>query len=189
MSPEGEQGRFWAEDFPRRRRWGPVIISDSLDYPVASFLEKIVISRKITLKKLRHLLDINPENRRGLGLDSLSILLERAPETLELSDEETEELVESVSREIETRLASGQQFGMRPVGRRLTETQKRLPCRTYNGEQAAQVLGVGKTRVSQIRAKLGLSMLLTDEDLDLIRRSVQRTPWTKIAPLSIDTSG
>lgn len=136
--------------------------------PVGKWLEETCRQRKMTVDALGDTLGIHPGDRDLLSLSTLSKLLETPPQALGLSDQEAGALVEAVASTIEGRLAQGHRY-QDSVGAALKKAQQELPCRTFNGQQAADLLKVTRERVRQLRNEFDLPLLLSKKDLKLLR--------------------
>lgn len=162
--------------------------SDSL----GRWIEDTAKKRKITFEELSRRLGIAIKfSRSDLSLGAISKILESASQEFGLTPEETEELANAAARSIEQRIQKGKRFSHAPINPgELRAVQKGLSCRTYNGKQAGQILGLSRERVRQLRKRYGLPMLLTDEHLKILagrRKPLGHTPKS-YGPKPIDAS-
>lgn len=145
---------------------------------IGSWLEKYCQGKRITLKHLSKLLGLSTlrsRTRDNLGLDTLSNILQSAPEALNLSFEEIDSLSEAVAQTIMQKLAAGHQFQRWAISSKLKVERANSTCRTYTGGEAAQELGVTREEVRLLRREFGLSMLLLEEDLERLKNRLKRT--------------
>lgn len=106
---------------------------------------------------------------RPVSLDIFSDILQTAPQALNLSSRETDCLSEAVASTIEEQIAAGHNYLTNISSRRIRMWQAQIPCKTYNRGQAARELGITRERVRQLSNKFGLSYLLTEEDLNVLK--------------------
>jgi len=144
-------------------------------------------SRKsgLFMRECFKLLDINYKSiavfERDASLDSLAALLERAPIRMEMSADETEELAQAVAEIISNKIEGGHKFQNSMRGKQLKNFQASLDCKTYNGEEAARKIRVSREVVRLHRKKLGLPLLMTDEQVRILRRSIRKSKTRTIA--------
>lgn len=143
--------------------------------PFDRWLEQYCRDNNLTLKLLARTLGLSSPNslrqtRSKVGLETFSEILQTAPQALNLSPQETDILSEAVASTITEQIASGhvyQSYSL-PTGK-IRSLQAQIPCRTYNLSQAAVELVLTHQRVSQLRNKLNLPYLLTDEHIKMLK--------------------
>lgn len=148
--------------------------------PIGLWLENTCKNKNITLTELCKILNLSGSlnlngRKNAFGLNTLSNILQILPEALDLSGEETEVLSEAVAQTIQQRLEDGHTFQDGPRGRVINKIQEGFVCRTYNGAEASDVLEVSRERVSKLRQKFGLPVLLTEENVETIRIHLEKT--------------
>lgn len=148
-----------------------------LGTPMSQWTENFCSKRNITLSRWFRALGLPLEKtsqRARFDLNSLSHILQNAPEAFDLSQEETERLSEAVVLEIQQRLEKGKRFQDSPSGHKIKKMQENLPCRTYNGVQAAIELDITRERVRQLRQELGWEFpLLTEDQMEVFKKKVE----------------
>lgn len=110
----------------------------------------------------------------NLSLSTLSEILLNAPEKLDLKSQQVDSLSEAVAKTVEKQLAKGRRFQDGIKGQAIIELQKRIPFKTFNGQQAGKILGRTRESVRQLREKLGLPLLLNPYQLELLRTFPKR---------------
>ncbi len=89
-------------------------------------------------------------------------------------DEQMESLRAAVAKKIERVIGEGHQFEISFTGDKLKRLQRDVACKTYTAAQAVEELEVTREAIRKKRVKFGLPLLLTEEDLDLIRGDLQK---------------
>lgn len=110
---------------------------------------------------------------RSFGLLMVSKILEEAPTVFKLNRKEALSLAEAVAAKIERETKQGRRYHKSLHGRALKRAQGELDCQTYNGSQAAEMLGTTREAVRQPRKKLGLPLLLLDKHMELLRKDTK----------------
>ena len=195
LQPDGEKldalldswGRLLAENEKRRievKRKSALSNGRSIRAEAETAFDKWLYDfcdkRRIMLGEFFRPIGLEPPERRKLSLRIFSTILKHAVKTHCLDAEEAERLGEAVAGTIQEKLEAGHVFHDRP---KVREAQSKLSCRTYNGAQAAEILGVSRQRVQVLREQHGLPLLLRDSDLEMIREGVQVNSRTKIVRL------
>lgn len=143
--------------------------------PFDAWMEEYCASRSTSLSRLANRLGfdypsgVSYNHARYLSLRKYSHFLQTAPPALNLSDEETAVFAESIAQTIEQAIANGHQFQEGISGTEIKKYQAQIPCRTYNGAQAAKELGRSRERVRQLKKELDLPDVFTKEDLEKLR--------------------
>lgn len=147
--------------------------------PIGQWIEDICKERSITLTQFAEKLNFTQfviSHRDQFSIGRISDLLLKAPEIFGLSDDEASNLSEAVEESIEQKTKDGHRF-QNTIGHvRLTRLQETVPCKTYNGQEAADKLKVTRETIRVKRKKFGLPILLTAEDLEDIDRDIQKRP-------------
>ena len=145
--------------------------------PIGRWIEGFCRRRRLTIEDFDRTVGITARgrSRRHLGLASLSRLLEVGPQAFELTGEQIEELSRAVAQTMDQEIKRGHRFQSSPRGLALKKIQGSVDCKTYNGEEAARELEVSREAVRQHRNKLGLPLLVTFEQLELIRADLKKS--------------
>ncbi len=139
--------------------------------PFEEWIKEFCMEKKLTIKVVMESLSLQPKHRL-YGLFTYSRILQNAPQVLGLSSEETESLAESIAETLEEWFKNGHKFSDKIFGIHLQKIQSSLTCQTYNGSQVAKELGKSRERVRQLRVKYGFPLLMTEDDLEFLRKKV-----------------
>lgn len=144
--------------------------------PFDSWVEQYCRDHKTSIRNLRRNLSeaigfvkFDIRHADTLGIYNYSQVLQKAPEVLNLSEQETDSLSEAVAQTLEAQFAKGRKFRSDTWPRGIILLQKQLTCRTFTSNQAGRELGITGQRVRQLRDKLSLPYLLTEEHIVLLR--------------------
>jgi hypothetical protein len=161
--------------FNKNREVGRWSLIKRIETPIGFWFEEYSIRTGISFRELAQRISLSNLGVRGdFGLHSLSTILINSPKALTLSDDETSTLAEAVAQTIEQRISEGHDYSIN-LGVNLRKVQAGLDCPTFNGAQVAEILGISRGYVSQIRNRLGLPLLLTQEHIDQIAKLLVRT--------------
>lgn len=159
-----------------RLRWTKFKRSET---PVGAWFEEYSIRTSMPLRDLAKRISLSNLGVRGkFGLSSLSKILQNAPEALKLSEEETSTLAEAVAQTIEQRIASGHNYSINS-GVNVRKVQAGLDCQTFNGVQAAEILGTNRQHIFTLRQSMGLPILMTQEHIDQLKLKFDSTRVTR----------
>ncbi len=143
------------------------------------WLERFCRENEVSLRKVGKLLGsinhLRRQSRDRLSLEAFGEILQNGPEALKLSPVEADSLTEAIVQTIQERISKGHRFTTGLKGTQLRALQRTLICKTYNGQEAADRLGVTREAIRIKRRGLGLPLLLTDDDLNLIKGSLRGT--------------
>lgn len=166
-------GKLLQEGTERATRTGQKSIKPG-PTPFDEWMESFCRENTISLTSLavvmgfKRLEAIRPQNRL-VGLHTFSDILQTAPQALNLSPQATDRLSEAVASTIEEQIAAGHHYQTDNANGRIKTWQAQISCKTYTCRQAGRELGITGERVRQLRNKLNLPYLLTEEDLNVLR--------------------
>lgn len=147
--------------------------------PFEDWVEELCQTRQISSKAFEQALasrycfrskSLRFHFRGPLSLDRYSEILQIAPGALDLSSQQTDSLSEAVAKTIEDLFATGHKFKEGINGRGLAVYSRTLPYKTYNSVEVAGELGISREWVRQLRMRLNLPPLLTEEQLEMLRK-------------------
>lgn len=178
----------YSQEIVKRRRVYEVSIDTRLKisksnidpsyYPVGQWIENYVVEKGITLRQFFRAFGFSkeqPKYRDEISLDSLSWLLQNAQQTLDLSEDQIESLSEAVVLTIQQKLKEGHRFQDGPRGRIVNIMQEGLEHKTYNGAEVAKELSVSRERVSKLRKRFKLPLLLTEQQVEELKTYFAQT--------------
>lgn len=169
---KGNRGPIKASEMATKL--GQIHIKEKLT-PFDSWLEQFCKKRVTPMITLAEYLGCSLNGIRTtpsqpyLGLVAYSEILQKIPQALNLDEDETGLLAESVAQTIERAFEEGHSFQPGLCGASVKKLQREVVCRTYTGVQAAGELGISRQRVGQLRGKFNLPYLLTEDDINLLR--------------------
>lgn len=146
------------------------------DTPLGSWIENYAQKEGISLQTLAKRLQYSSmTGRDGFGLESMSYILQKAPEALGLSKQQTKILAEAVAKTIVEKISQGYEFRNSIDVMRLKQIQQELQCTTFTGPQAARKLGTSRQNISLLRQRMDLPMLLTENDIARMAKWLEGT--------------
>ena len=153
------------------RRVGERLTKQS-ETPLGRWFEKYAIVHKITLTELWNRIGIKKKSRNEMGIDTMEQIIDKA-RVLELDEGQIAELVEVVAQTIEEKAASGHQFKTNTTKAKIA--QKDLACITYTPRQASGQLGITREAIRRKRNRLGLPLLMNEEQMEILRQDFEAT--------------
>ena len=141
--------------------------------PLGMWIEQYTKDRQISLLDLSEKVGVQLAYRDKLGIASMQKVIDRADEVLGLDEMQVAELIEACAQTIEQRVAEGHQFKTNVYAAKAA--QKDLACKTFTPTEAARELVFTREAVRQHRKKLGLPLLITEKQLEILRQSFEET--------------
>lgn len=138
--------------------------------PVFDFLANYALVNKRTLGEVYRDIKTIWSDLGSAGQERVCEILQNAPLGLNLTEEETTTLGLAVARQIIDSGRAGKKSSVNARGARLLKIQAQLKCKTYNGNEAGQFLGLTRERVRQLRSKYNMPILMTDEHIEILKK-------------------
>lgn len=141
----------------------------SSKYPIGQWIEKYCKEKGITLEQFRERLDMRLSDRDSFGIGALNKIFWNGQSSLGLTEDEKKEFQRAIDETKRLRIKQGHRFQSSNSRFLLSEMKKRSSSNSYNGSEAAKILGISREWVRKLRMKFNLPLLLTDSDIQMLK--------------------
>lgn len=137
--------------------------------PILGWFGELALKRGTTLRNLYKLVHGYSLSYKGKSTVVYSRMLEAIPKMLRLSEEETSEFADAVAQSIQNMTETGEKLNDKIPPSSLETFKEEVSCSTYNGQQAADEMGVSREWVRQLRKVYELPLLMTKEQVAMLK--------------------